>query len=259
MLNVMVVDDEPIILNGLINIIEKVSTPCSTIQRASDGYDALEKLEDYKPDLIITDIQMPEMNGFELINEVRNRGLCQRFVILSGYDDTNYLRQAIRCKTIDYLLKPVNKTELYNVLSNISLELLNESKRVSDNYRPIPETNILINGNANISENTKKIIKYVDQYYFNDLSLDQIAEYIHLHPNYISHLFKKETGLSFIQYLHLYRIKKAKELMIRDPEESLNIISEQVGYENVRHFFNVFKKYNGVTPGKYREQYKYKI
>jgi two-component system response regulator YesN len=255
MLNLMIVDDEPIILKGLINIIEKGSIPCSEIVCAYDGIDALEKMQDFKPDLIITDIQMPEMNGLELIKEAQNRELCKRFILLTGFDHTEYLRKAIRCKVIDYLLKPINKIELYDVLANVSIEVLDTS---SAHYAPwgnVAEQDkalLQIENSNQISRNVKKIIHYIQQNYTLDLSLDQIAEHVFLHPNYISSLFKKETGITFIHYLHLYRIQKAKQLMTKYQEMSFHQISEKVGYENVRHFFNIFKKYCGVTPGDYR-------
>lgn len=257
MLNVMIVDDEPIILKGLKNIIEKSSTPISKIVNACDGIDALQKLESFRPDLLITDIQMPEMTGLELIREVQAKGFCNRFVILTGYDDPTYLRQAIRCKVIDYLLKPINKTELYDVLDNLFVELLNiDNSRKNHTPVSIPDSPLPNLEYNQLSKNIKKIILYIEEYYAQDISLDQLAEHVYLHPNYISSLFKKETGLTFIHYLHLYRIKKAKELMLNDKDLSFHQISEQVGYENVRHFFNVFKKYCGETPGKYRELYK---
>lgn len=257
MLKLMIVDDEPMILKGLMNIIEKGSTPCSEIVSACDGFDALEKLEDFRPDLIITDIEMPEMTGLELIKNVQAKGLCDRFVILTGYDDTAYLRQAIRSKVIDYLLKPITKTELYDVLNNLSVELLHEENRGKESVTvSIADSSMPNLEYSQMSKNVRKIIRYIEENYNQDISLDQLAEHVFLHPNYISSLFKKDTGLTFIHYLHLYRIKKAKALMINDKELSFHQISEMVGYENVRHFFNVFKKYSGETPGKFRELYK---
>jgi len=256
MLNLMIVDDEPFMLKGLINIIEKGQTPCSEIVSAHDGFDALEKLENYRPDLLITDIQMPEMNGLELIRKVRERGLCDRFIILTGYDDPVYLRQAIRCKVIDYLLKPINKAELYEVMSNLSLELLSADDDVPSHASSDWEDNVPGVDYEQMSKNVKKIIRHIETHYRENVSLDHIAEHVYLHPNYISSLFRKETGLTLINYLHLYRINKAKALMLSDSDDSLHRISEQVGYESVRHFFSVFKKYCGVTPSEYRQHYK---
>src|SRR5699024_6391906 len=108
MLKLMIVDDEPLILKGLKKMIDKKNTSWTNVLSAVDGVDALEKLEEFQPDLLMTDIRMPEMNGFELINIVKRRGFCKRFIILTGYDEKEYLHRAIRSRVIDYLLKPVN-------------------------------------------------------------------------------------------------------------------------------------------------------
>ena len=256
MLNIMLVDDEPIILKGLINIIEKGKTPCSEIVCAYDGVDALEKLETFKPDLIITDIQMPGMNGLELIKNAKFKDYCKRFILLTGYDESEYLHKAIKYKVIDYLLKPIDKAILYDILADTSLELLDLSASAAAGRRPLEvDQSPPIPESYSYSLNVKKIVEYIAVNYACDLSLDQVAEHIYLHPNYISTLFKKETGITFIQYLHLYRIKKAKEMMMNNLDVPFHIISERVGYQNERHFFNVFKKYSGVTPGEFRSGY----
>ncbi|OXS54719.1 hypothetical protein B1A99_25665 [Cohnella sp. CIP 111063] len=253
MLNLMIVDDEPIIHKGLINIIEKGSTPCSEIVCAYDGVEALEKMRDYKPDLVITDIQMPEMNGLELIAEAKNRELCNRFILLTGFDHTEYLRKAIRCQVIDYLLKPINKVELYDVLANVSIEIMGTAS-TRPSAREKDAAFVRLENSSPLSRNVEKIIQYIHKNYALELSLDQIAEHVYLHPNYISSLFRKETGITFIHYVHLYRIQKAKQLMATKQEMSFHQIAEKVGYENVRHFFSIFKKYCGLTPGEYRSR-----
>lgn len=115
------------------------------------------------------------------------------------------------------------------------------------------EHNIIQQKRVRVSENMKKLLHFIDTYYMYDLSLDQLSEHVHLHPNYISALFRKEMGVGFIQYLRSKRILKAMELIGAYPSRSIHTISEEVGFENVRHFFNVFKKYCGMTPGEYRQ------
>jgi len=256
-LNLMIVDDEPIIIKGLTNMVTKSNIPVQAIVSACDGLEALEKMVTFKPDLIITDIEMAEMNGLDLIREAQDKQLCKRFIILTGYEETIYLRQAIRCKVIDYLLKPINKAEFLNLLLEVSMEIVHEQSAARPEAS-MPKENPLIPESKykQMSRSIRKVIEYIDQHYARDLSLDMISLHVELHPNYISGLFKKETGLTFIHYLHFCRIKKAKQLMLTDGEISFQKISEEVGYENVRHFFSVFKKYAGVTPGEFREQYR---
>jgi len=253
-LKLMIVDDEPLIIKGLMNIIEKGNAPCSEIVSAGDAFEALEKLETFRPDLLITDIEMPEMSGLELIRKVQAKKWCERFVILTGYDEPDYLRQAIRSRVIDYLLKPINKTELYNVLNDISVELLQTEEKEAASAPDLPDSPMLNLKGGVLSKHVRRIIRYIEQHYDRDISLEELAEHVYLHPAYISSLFKEDTGLTFLQYLNLYRIKQAKTLILHEPDLSFQEIAERVGYRNARHFFNVFKKYCGETPGQFRER-----
>ena len=103
-MKIMVVDDEPIILTGIENIIINQFSECVEIVKAFDGIDALEKLNYFTPDLIITDISMPEMTGLELIEKVLKSGICSRFIILTAYADFEYARKAIQYKALDYIV-----------------------------------------------------------------------------------------------------------------------------------------------------------
>jgi two-component system, response regulator YesN len=104
------------------------------------------------------------------------------------------------------------------------------------------------------SESVSKMLDFINGNYMHDISLDDVAGTVSLHPNYASSLFKKEIGTSFIQYLNSYRIMKAKAFIKRNAELSLEKIAEMVGYENSCHFIKVFKKYSNITPGEYRNK-----
>jgi len=248
MLNLLVVDDEMVILHGIVKIIREGKTPFARIESALDAYEALSVMSDFAPDLIITDIHMPEMNGLELIQEAKERRLCDRFIILTGHDEFEYARQALRHQVIDYLLKPINKTELLHLLRQVAKTILEEREdgKPEDGEREErPE--------SRYSFHVEKILRHIDQHYHRDLSLDQCSELTGLHPNYISQLFRKETGVTFVQYLHRLRIEKAKELLKKDSGLPVQVIGHQVGFENPQHFMKVFKKLTGCTPGAYRE------
>jgi two-component system response regulator YesN len=247
MYKLMIVDDEPIILNGLRHLIEKHAW-FSEIVGASDGIDALEKMETFKPDLLITDIHMPEMDGLELIRQAKQRKV-DRFIVLSGYDVFDYVREALRMNVVDYLLKPINKSELHDALERIHQGW--ETERESGSKFA------LINSIGDMEEQQDHITKclaYIQNHFARDLSLDEVADYLGLHPNYVSCLIKKITAKSFVHHISTYRVQKAKEILAKRPSLSLDQVSRHVGYENPRHFYKVFKKYEGTTPGEYRSQ-----
>lgn len=247
MLKLLVVDDESIILQGILKILREANTPFTHIESALDAIEALSLLTDFKPDVIITDITMPEMNGLAFIAKAKDQRLCDRFIILTGYDQFAYAKQALRMQVIDYLLKPIDKLELLDLLKRVANEIIEErglDEPMQDKVEPRPA----------YCTHVERILNYIHQNYQQDLSLERLSELTDLHPGYISSLFKNEVGLTFIQYLQEYRMEKAREWIRSRPSMSIPVIASQVGYENPQHFMKVFKKHVGCTPGTFREQ-----
>lgn len=133
MLRVMLVDDEPYILQGLRILIDWESEGYELVAVMSNGQEAYEYLKNNTVDLIISDIQMPVMNGLELLEKINTEKISDaRFVVLTGYDDFSYTQKAIRSNCHDYILKPVKKDELLSILRNVS-SLTEESLKQKEN------------------------------------------------------------------------------------------------------------------------------
>ena len=99
----------------------------------------------------------------------------------------------------------------------------------------------------------QQVLEFVEQNYStSQLTVASIAEYMGLHPTYLSTTFKEKTGVRLLDYIMQYRIRKAKSLLIRDNKSAIEEIANQVGYDNLRTFVRVFKIYVGVTPAQYR-------
>lgn len=120
MLRVLLVDDEPFILQGLKLLIDWEQEGFEIAATAENGKEALAFLKKEKVDLVIADIKMPEMSGLELLEHIRKERISDAyFVILSGYAEFNYAQQAMRNACTEYLLKPVDKEILLRVLAKI--------------------------------------------------------------------------------------------------------------------------------------------
>jgi len=121
MLQVLLVDDEPFIVQGLSVLIDWKEEGYEIAATVTDGKKALDYLQNHTVDLIIADIKMPVMTGLELLEIIRKEEISDAyFVILSGYSDFGYARQAIRHQCIDYILKPVEKEELLEILRKVA-------------------------------------------------------------------------------------------------------------------------------------------
>ena len=127
MVRVLLVDDEPFIVQGLKVMLEGQSVNCEVVGEASNGKEALEFLKQREVDLVFADIKMPVMTGLELLETIRTEKISDAyFVILSGYSDFQYAQQALRYDCMDYVLKPVKHEELERILEQV--EKLNREK-----------------------------------------------------------------------------------------------------------------------------------
>ena len=131
MLRVLLVDDEPFIVQGLSVLVDWQAEGYEIAATAADGREALEYLRENQVDLIVADIKMPVMTGIELLEKIRKEDISDAyFVILSGYSDFGYAQQAIRYKCMDYVLKPVEKEQLLEILRKVSS--MSESQRINE-------------------------------------------------------------------------------------------------------------------------------
>ncbi|WP_127498210.1 response regulator transcription factor [Paenibacillus glycanilyticus] len=123
MLSIMIIDDEDLIRRGLEKIISKLNEEYLVVGSFSNGFEASQELDRLSPDVVITDIKMPYMDGLQFIEELRRRLPDARCLILSGYNDFDYARTAMQYGVKDYLIKPVDKEELLANLTHIHKEL----------------------------------------------------------------------------------------------------------------------------------------
>ena len=128
MFKVLIVDDEPFIRLGLKKMINWENEGFSIIGEARNGVEALSIVNTESIDLIITDISMPKMDGISFINNIRKYNKNVKIVFLTGYREFEYAKQGIRLGVKEYLLKPINPTELLSVLRNIREVLADKLK-----------------------------------------------------------------------------------------------------------------------------------
>lgn len=133
MLKVLLVDDEPFIVQGLSRLLDWAKEGCEIVAMVQNGIEALEYLRENKVDLIIADIKMPEMTGLELLEAIRKEQVSDAyFVILSGYSDFSYAQQAIRYSCMDYVLKPVEREVLTEIIRKAANMSATEIRRQED-------------------------------------------------------------------------------------------------------------------------------
>lgn len=133
MRKVMLVEDEEFILQGLLSIIDWERLGLSVVHMAHNGAEALKLWEEEPVDIIVTDLDMPVMGGLDLMREIRKQETGVRFIILTGYDEFSYAREAIRLEVDNYILKPIDEEELERQLTE-SVKRLEELAKKKVEY-----------------------------------------------------------------------------------------------------------------------------
>jgi YesN/AraC family two-component response regulator len=253
-MRVFILDDEPNIVKGLVFMICKLGLPHTEVIPFTDPGKALAAYREKPADLALVDIAMPGISGLQFIEQARLIRPC-RFVILSGYSDFDYARQAIRLSIREYLVKPVDEKDLNRILSEVFMELYHVAPEAFIALFPLKKIKNVGDFNAhgkNLSKHMQDILNYINDNLGGDISITKLSDVIGLHPNYISSLFIKEMNIGLHQYVDSLKLLKAMR-MLKDENTTITEIAAALGYFNERQFFRMFKKYTGKSPGEFRD------
>lgn len=136
MINVVIVEDERIIRQGLIYTIDWTSIGISIAGEASNGAEGLKKIIEVKPDIVLTDIKMPVMDGIQMLEEAAGVHEFEK-LILTSYSDFSYAQKGIRLGVHDYILKPVDDNVLYETLRNVTKKI-KDKRKLQKRTKPFP-------------------------------------------------------------------------------------------------------------------------
>ncbi|MCI2069452.1 MAG: response regulator [Bacilli bacterium] len=254
MYKVLIVEDEEIIRKGLIFSFDWARSNCTVIGEAANGQEGLKKILSEQPDIVITDIKMPILSGIEMIK--RGKISCSfTAIVLSGYSDFDYAKEAIRIGVTDYLLKPLNNDDLANALENAeeNVDIMRNYEKLSNKLADMSKAKIVEDVDV---ENTpllvKQVLDYLQKNYAKKILLEEIAEQVISSVTTINDVFKKEMGVTIHDYLLRLRIQKSIDLM-KKGELHLYQISDLCGFNDTKYFRKVFRKYTGVSSTKFME------
>lgn len=247
MYKIIIADDEHIVLTGIIRTIPWQEYGVSVVAAAEDGKKLVEFALRYQPDIILTDIRMPGFDGLSALAELKELLPDCEFLIMTAYEEFEYAKKAIELGVSGYIVKPVLKAELLEHVMGITKKL--DARR---GYRTDLSSEDAISQQESRSP-IERALRYMRSHVEKDLSLLEIAEYLHMNPSYFSRYFKEKTGKTFSETLQEIKVERAKTLI-----ETTNLktyeIAERLGYRSAQHFSVLFKNYAGLTPQEYRNQ-----
>lgn len=240
MYSIIIVEDEDFIRNGIASLVNFKKFDIDKIFQAENGISAWDIIKKNNIDIILTDINMPKMDGITLAKKVKDQFPRKNIIFLTGYDHFDYALSAIKLGIDDYILKPVSKKDIEEIIGKTILKLKEREKIniINKTYDKLEKnkTNIAKIINNNISDSS--------------FSLSKLANILGFSTAHAGTIVKKELHSNFQDYLTKIRMEKAKILLLSS-NMKIYEVAKQVGFEDVNYFSTKFKNYVGKTPKNY--------
>ena len=237
-MQVLIVDDEPYMVDYLRKLVDWEQYGFEHVYTAGGGSRARDMLDKYQPELLITDIRMPKISGLDLCRHIFEKKYPTKVMILSGYGEFEYAKQAIQYGVSEYLLKPILKDEFEEILE----KMLERHFATQKERQEKEKTGDVI----------FEVENYIKENIESDLSLELLASVVHLNPSYLSRYFKESTGENLSNYVTRCKMEKAAWLL-DNTEQKINEIMLQLGYQKSQHFAKIFREQYGVSPKEYKK------
>lgn len=250
---VVLIDDEPWTMVYMKKTFKWEDKGFEIIAETQNSLEAFDLIEQTRPDVVFTDIRMPEMSGIELMKGLRKKGVESEFVIASGFAEFEYAQEAVKLGAFEYCLKPISSEKADELLDRLALHLnaRTDARRMhaarlsnrDEEAGPITEED----GQIKFTD----MLAYIRCHYKEKLQLKDLAKQFYLNSNYCCHLFAKYTGKTFSEFLTQLRMEEAARLL--QTHFTIEDVARKAGFVDYFYFNKVFKKYYGVTPTEFRK------
>jgi YesN/AraC family two-component response regulator len=247
MVQLLLVDDEIHAIQGIESEVDWQELGISRLHTSLNARKAKEVFSQFPIDILLCDIEMPEINGIELTAWVKEHYPETRCLFLTCHSEFHYAKEAIHLGTSEYLLKPVTKEELEAAISKAIEEVHKSKEQVAALYVYEKYNRLLPKKHAETSTVVDKVKQYILDHLDQNVTREQVASHVYLNQDYLARIFKKETGISVMDYLLELRISTACEWLLAT-ELPVSSIAEKVGIPNFSYFARLFRKQINMSP-----------
>jgi len=232
---ILVVDDEPGLLRLHVQVVQRY-LPKSHVRSAANGREALAAMSAERPDLVLLDLMMPEVNGFQVLETMRDLPTLQNVpvVILTAQTLTEAMMERLNHSVAAILQKGVFTTE--ETMAQVQQALLRHKQLNNDAQRVV-----------------RKAMAYLHEHYTEPITREKLARHVGLSERYLTQCFHRETGIAPITYLNRYRVQKAKGLLDAG-EKNITEVALEVGFSDSNYFGQAFRRVTGMSPSAYQRQ-----
>lgn len=261
MYQLILIDDEELSLQSIELMIDCEKYHINKVYKATNITDAKAILESSKIDIVICDIEMAGGDGFDMIEWIHERDYPSVNIFLTCHAEFDYAHKAMKLGVIDYVLIPVIPEDFCEALEKAiervkEMETRNRAKeyasKLASDYLEQGEDDRDAQSNGEV---VCKVKHYIEDHLSYNITRQELAEYVFLNKDYLSRIFKDETGMSIVDYIIKKKIHVACELL-STTNLSVSKAAECVGYTHMPYFSKIFKKVTGMTPNEYKNHYK---
>lgn len=245
---VLIVEDEMLEREFLTMVVRDELQPEDILLTADSGIEAVRLAKQYRPNIIFMDLMIPDMDGLSTIEEIRKFLPHSCISILSAYSDFSYAQKAISLRVFEYLLKPVKPIAILEVLGKMLKAISVIEQEVGEEKSEVIKT-VAVDEHSHFIE---EAIKYIGENFREKLTLETVATKVFVNPKYFSHVFKKEMGIAFTDYIIQLRIQYACRLLETSNYQAYRI-SLECGFSDPSYFNRVFCAKMNMTPQNYRK------
>ncbi len=225
MIKALICDDELATRTIISYFLEKEKMPIELVGYAKNGEEAIRLIEEFQPQLIFLDLQMPKLTGFQVIEQMVHEKRA-KVIIVTAFASFQNARQALQFGVCDILPKPIELEQLRKAITRA------------------------VGWNFTTNETMNQMLEYIHTHYKENFELETLTKLTYCTENHLSRLFKKHMGLSIKAYAHQLRIQEACRLF--DSQRcDIRETAFQIGYSSMNNFYKYFKRYTGKTPAQY--------
>lgn len=232
MKKILLVEDEKNIRLGITEFFDWEKADSKLLDTAKNGEEGLRKIYIHKPDIVITDVRMPFLNGLDMIEEAMK---FHRFdsIVISGYEEFNYAKKALQLNVKEYILKSIDFSELLNAINNLNIK----------------------NSEINKYGAAQEFVDYIKNNMDKRIYLQDLSDHFFLSDTTINNIIKEEFNLTSNELINVIKIDYSVSLL-KMHKYKLYEIAEMAGFSSYKHFYKVFKKIKGINPSEYIKQIK---
>lgn len=234
---ILIVDDDAQLLDLHSRIVQENVKDCRVI-KANNGREALKIMEETLPDLVLLDLMMPEIDGFGVIEEMRNRERTRTvpIIVITG--------QVLTCQEMERLQQ--------GIAAVLGIGLFSVEEVMSQIEAALRSNSLL---GCQAKQVVRQAMAYIHEHYDEPITREELATFVSVSPRYLTRCFHEETGLTPVTYLNRYRINQAKQLLERG-DNTITEVALDVGFSNSNYFGRVFRREVGAPPSAYQQRIK---